>query len=52
MEIIKNNQESCVWCQAQFAEVLDQTEGNSGPYSPQSLGLQPYSHTGSNSLEH
>lgn len=36
MKITKNNRESCVWCQAQFAEGLDQTAENSGPYSPQS----------------
>uniref|UniRef100_A0A2P2MML8 Serine/threonine-protein phosphatase n=1 Tax=Rhizophora mucronata TaxID=61149 RepID=A0A2P2MML8_RHIMU len=52
MEITKNNQGSCVWCQAQSAAVLDQTEGNSVPYSPQSLELQPYFHTDSSSLEH
>lgn len=51
-EITKNNLESCVWCQAQFAEGLDQTAENSGPYSPQSQVLQPYSHNGNNSLEH
>jgi len=52
MKITKNNQGSCEWCQVQFAGVLDQIEGNSGPYSLQSLELQPYYHNGSNSLEH
>ena len=52
MEITKNSQESSEWCQVQSAGVLGQIEGNFDPYSPQSLILQPYSHTGNNSLEH
>jgi hypothetical protein len=52
MEITKSNPEFFAWCQAQFAGVLDQIEGNSGPCSLQSLELQPCSHNGSNSSEH
>lgn len=52
VEITKNSRGSCECCRARFAVVLDQIEGSSGPYSPQSQELQPYSRTGNNSLEH
>lgn len=51
VEITKNNQESCVWCQVQSDEEQGQTVGNSGPCSLQSPILQPYYHIGNSSLE-